>query len=153
MMRKLLVIAGILGIVGVAVVGALYATYPVQFVIFGALIRNYFLTWSAPPGATTTELNAAYKALPVAPSPLAGSALPGSAAAGDWPAITEHSLRSVSRRSARSIRNPDNEFSGRDCQRISWFELGLNGIDLIGGNGGQEVKESIERQAVHGQIE
>src|SRR5215472_15059745 len=85
MMRKLLVIAGILGVVGVAVAGALYAAYPVQFVIFGALMRNYFLSWSAPPGTTTTELNAAYKTPPVTPSPLAGSALQASAAAGDWP--------------------------------------------------------------------
>ena len=51
--------------------------------------------------------------------------------------------------------NPDNEFSGRDCQRISWseFELGLKGVDLIGGHGSQDVKESIERQAVLGKIE
>jgi alcohol dehydrogenase (cytochrome c) len=48
-------------------------------------MRNYFLSWSAPTGTTTTELNEAYKALPVTRSPLAGSASPGSAAAGDWP--------------------------------------------------------------------
>ena len=53
------------------------------------------------------------------------------------------------------LSNPDNEFSGRDCQRISWseFELGLKGVDLIGGHGSQDVKESIERQAVLGKIE
>jgi hypothetical protein len=48
MMRKLLVIAGILVVSGMTAAGALYATYPVQFVIFGALMRNYLLTWSAP---------------------------------------------------------------------------------------------------------
>src|SRR6516225_11016036 len=83
MIRKLLAIAGILGIVGVAVAGALYATYPVQFVIFGALMRNYLLTWTAPPGATTTELNSAYKSS-VTPSSPAKQALPN-AAAGNWP--------------------------------------------------------------------
>jgi alcohol dehydrogenase (cytochrome c) len=46
-------------------------------------MRNYILTWSAPPGATTTELNAAYKSS-VTPSSPAEQALPN-AAAGDWP--------------------------------------------------------------------
>src|SRR5215470_11199415 len=49
--------------------------------------------------------------------------------------------------------NPDNEFSGRDCKRISWNELGLDGVDLIGGDGSQDVQESVDRQAVFGKIE
>ena len=52
---------------------------------FAGLTRNYFLSWSAPPGTTTTELNAAYKAAEAAaPSPAAEAPSP-SAAAGDWP--------------------------------------------------------------------
>ena len=48
--------------------------------IIAALTRNYFISLSAPPGTTTTELNAAYKA----PSP-AAEAPSVSATAGDWP--------------------------------------------------------------------
>src|SRR5215467_13546845 len=85
MMRKLLVIAGILVVVGIAAAGTLYAAYPVQFVIFGALMRNYLLTWSVPEGRTTLEVNAADEApqTVVAASP-AAAAIPG-ATAGDWP--------------------------------------------------------------------
>ena len=35
----------------------------------------------------------------------------------------------------------------------SELELGLNGVDLIGGHGSQDVKEGIDRQTVPGQIE
>jgi alcohol dehydrogenase (cytochrome c) len=53
------------------------------------MTRNYFISWSAPPGTTTTELNAAYKAAePVAPSPPAEAPSP-SAASGDWPSYNK----------------------------------------------------------------
>jgi alcohol dehydrogenase (cytochrome c) len=49
------------------------------------LTRNYLISWSAPPGTTTTELNAAYQgAGAAAPSPPAGAPSAG-AAAEDWP--------------------------------------------------------------------
>ena len=88
MRRKLIVIAGVLvalGAAGAAAGGALYYAYPVQVSIFAGLTRNYLLSWSTPPGTTTTELNAAYKAAEaVAASPAADAPSP-SATAGDWP--------------------------------------------------------------------
>jgi hypothetical protein len=72
MKHKLLIIAGALGVTGAAVAGALYLAYPVQVSTLGGLTRNYFVSWSAPPGATTTEVNAAYKgAVAAAPQPTA----------------------------------------------------------------------------------
>ena len=62
MKYKLLIIAGALGVTGAAAGGGLYLAYPVQVSTFAGLTRNYLLSWSAPPGTTTTELNAAYKA-------------------------------------------------------------------------------------------
>src|SRR5271157_4209282 len=73
-----------LGVIGGAVGGGLYYLYPVQVSTIAGLTRNYFISWSAPPGTTTTELNTAYKGGgTVAPSPLAEAPLPS--AAGDWP--------------------------------------------------------------------
>jgi alcohol dehydrogenase (cytochrome c) len=86
MKHKLLIIAGILVVVGMAVAGGLYAAYPVRFLIFGALMRNYFLTWSAPEARTTLEVNPAYKApQTVVASPPAASPLLAGAAGADWP--------------------------------------------------------------------
>ena len=59
--------------------------YPVQVSIFGALTRNYFLTLFAPPGTTTTELNAAYKDAGAAAPSLPAEASSPSVTAGDWP--------------------------------------------------------------------
>ena len=59
---KLLVFAGALGVTGAAVGGGLYLAYPVQVTTLAAMTRNYLLSWSVPPGTTTTESNAAYKA-------------------------------------------------------------------------------------------
>jgi hypothetical protein len=73
MKYKLLIIAVALGVTGAAVAGALYLAYPVQITTLAAMARNYLLSWSAPPGTTTTELNAAYKA-----GPLEGPTGPGS---------------------------------------------------------------------------
>ena len=85
MIKKLLIIAGALGVAGAAAGGALYYAYPVQVSTLAGLTRNYLLSWAAPPGTTTTELNAAYKgAGAAAPSPAAEAPSP-SAAAGDWP--------------------------------------------------------------------
>jgi alcohol dehydrogenase (cytochrome c) len=85
MIKKLLIIVGVLGVIGAAAGGALYYFYPVRVSIFAALTRNYILSWAAPPGTTTTESNAAYKAADaVAPAASAEASLP-SATAGDWP--------------------------------------------------------------------
>jgi alcohol dehydrogenase (cytochrome c) len=85
MRRKLFIVVGILIVVGMAAVGVLYAAYPVRFLIFGALMRNYLLTWSAPKGVTTLEVNPAYKAeQTVVASAPAASPL-SSATAAEWP--------------------------------------------------------------------
>jgi GMC oxidoreductase len=83
--HKLLIIAGALGVIGAAAAGALYLAFPVQVSTLGGLARNYLVSWSAPPGATTTELNAAYKgAGTAAPPPTAAASTPNTTA-GDWP--------------------------------------------------------------------
>jgi alcohol dehydrogenase (cytochrome c) len=85
MTKKLLIIAGALVATGAAAAGALFYAYPIQTMLFGALTINYFRSWSAPPGTTTTELNAASKgAGPVAPVP-PSAAPPPNATTGDWP--------------------------------------------------------------------
>ena len=85
MRHKLFIIAGALVVIGAAVGGGLYYVYPVQVSTIAGMTRNYFISWSAPPGTTTTELNPAYKAAAAAaPSPPAAAPSPN-AAAGDWP--------------------------------------------------------------------
>jgi len=81
MMKKLFIIACVLAVIGAAAGGALYYAYPVQVSTFAGLTRNYILSWSAPSGTTTTELNTAYKeASAAASSPV--QALSASASAG-----------------------------------------------------------------------
>ena len=87
-MRRNLLIAALVALallaVGAATGRILYRAYPVQMSLFAALTRNYVRSWGAPPGATTTELNAAYKS--AADPPPAPSVAPTSHAAGDdWP--------------------------------------------------------------------
>jgi hypothetical protein len=61
MKKKLLTIVGTLVVIAAGVGGALYYAYPVKVSLFAGLTRNYILSLFAPPGTTTTELNAAYK--------------------------------------------------------------------------------------------
>ena len=63
MKYKLLIIAVAIGVTGAAIGGGLYLAYPVQVSTIAGLTRNYLISWSAPPGTITTELNAAYKAV------------------------------------------------------------------------------------------
>jgi alcohol dehydrogenase (cytochrome c) len=80
---KLLVIAGALGVAGAAIGGGLYLAYPVQVSTIAGLTRNFILSWSAPPGTITTELNTAYKEAGGVASSAAAEASPSTAA--DWP--------------------------------------------------------------------
>ena len=88
MKKKLLIIVIIVGalfVIGAATGGALYYAYPVQVSTIAGLTRNYFISLSAPPGTTTTELNAAYKA----PCARPAEAPSVSATAGDWPSYNK----------------------------------------------------------------
>jgi alcohol dehydrogenase (cytochrome c) len=81
--HNFLIIAGALVVTGAAAAGALYYAYPVQVSTLGGLTRNYFISWSAPPGTIATELNPAYKAAAaVAPQ---SRAPPPITSTGDWP--------------------------------------------------------------------
>ena len=82
---KLLIIAGALGVTGAAIGGGLYLAYPVQVSTLAGMTRNYLISWSAPPGTITTELNAAYKEAGAVASSPAAEASPPIATAGDWP--------------------------------------------------------------------
>ncbi len=86
MKRKYWIGLGVIALVGIAVVGALYVAFPVQFTTLGGMARNYVLTLSTPAGTVATELNPAYKAVAAAGSvpPESEVSWPG-AAAGDWP--------------------------------------------------------------------
>lgn len=85
MKKKIFIIACALVAMGAITAAVLYYAYPVQVSTFAGLTRNYFISWFAPLGTTTTESNAAHKdAGAVAPSPPAEAASAG-ANAGDWP--------------------------------------------------------------------
>src|SRR5262249_56397302 len=100
---KLFVVVGALFAIGGAAAGGLYFAYPVQVSIFGGLTRNYLITLFAPSGTATTESNAAYKGVgTVTPRLLQRYRRAQLREIGR--ATTKHSLRSVTRSSARSIR-------------------------------------------------
>src|SRR5215467_11728048 len=89
-MKRILIIVGVLFVIGAVTGAGLYVAFPNQMSIIGGLTRNYFLSWSAPAGTTTTESNASYKGAEiVAASPAAGpptsAEVPSSSATGDWP--------------------------------------------------------------------
>ena len=82
MKKKLFLIAVALVVIGAATAGALYDLFPVRVSLFAAMARNYILSWSAPRGTATTELNAAYKGAALALTPAAEAP---SDSVGDWP--------------------------------------------------------------------
>ena len=83
MNRKFLLAAGVIFVAGVAVVGGLFATYPVQFITMGGIARNWVLTLSMPAGTVSTQVNPAYKAATSPSAPSADAAWPN-ANPGDW---------------------------------------------------------------------
>ncbi len=137
MRYKLLIIVGALVVIGAAAAGALYYTYPVQMATYAGLTRNYFISWSAPPGTVTTEANTAYKgAGAVAPSPSAEAASAG-ANAGAWPSYNR--TLTSERYSPLSQINTKNVGKLRvlctyDVNQFAAFESGLIMVDnaLIG---------------------
>ena len=89
--RKLFIIACALFVLGAAAAGALYLAFPVQMSTIGGLSRNYLISWSAPPGTTTTELNAAYKGAGAVPSSPPAAAPSPNTTGGDWPSYNRTS--------------------------------------------------------------
>lgn len=86
-MRRSLLIAALaalaLGAAGATAGRILYRAYPVQMSLFAALTRNSIRSWGAPPGATTTELNLAYRT--EAAAPVLSTVTTSNAIADDWP--------------------------------------------------------------------
>jgi alcohol dehydrogenase (cytochrome c) len=136
MKKKLLIIACALVVIGAAAAGAVYYAYPVQVSTFAGLARNYFISWFAPPGTTTTESNTAYNGTAaVAPAPPAEAALPG--AAGDWPSYN----RTLTSERYSQLSEIDTKNVGKlkvlctyDVDQFAAFESGLIMVDnaLIG---------------------
>ena len=94
-MRKTYFVIGIAAVVAVSLAlmvpaakRALYRSNPVRAAVFAGLARNYIWSWTAPPGATTTELNPNYHG-PGAVAP--GAVAPASPAtlADDWPSYNK----------------------------------------------------------------
>src|SRR3984957_159105 len=86
MRRRLLI--GVIVALAILAAGAaagriLYRVYPVQMSLFAALTRNAIRSWGAPPGATTTEQNPAYK--DAAASPTRSTVATPNAAGDEWP--------------------------------------------------------------------
>jgi alcohol dehydrogenase (cytochrome c) len=81
----LLIIVGALIIGGGVTGAALYHFYPVQVATYAGLTRSAVLTWSAPPGTTTTEANPDYKAAAAVTKSPAANVQAAGTAAGDWP--------------------------------------------------------------------
>src|SRR5271166_4759814 len=137
MKYKLLIIACALGVIGAAVGGALYLIYPVQVSTLAGLTRNYFISLRAPPGTTTTELNAAYKgAGAVAPSPPADAPSP-TATAEEWPSynrtLTSERYSLVSQINTKNV-GKLKVLCTYDVDQFAAFESGLIMVDnaLIG---------------------
>jgi alcohol dehydrogenase (cytochrome c) len=67
---------------------ALYRSNPVRAAVFAGLARNYIWSWTAPPGATTTELNPNYRG-PGAAAPGAVAGASPASLADDWPSYNK----------------------------------------------------------------
>ena len=137
MNKKLPIIACALVVIGAAAAGALYYAYPVQVSTFAGLTRNYFLSWSAPPGTTTTELNTAYKGVvAAAPSLPAEAPLPNTTT-GDWPSynktLTSERYSQLSQINTKNV-GKLKVLCTYDVDQFAAFESGLIMVDnaLIG---------------------
>jgi alcohol dehydrogenase (cytochrome c) len=84
MKNKLSIIAGVLVVAGAVAAGALYFYWDQAVPVVGMAI-NYYRSFSAPAGTTSTELAPGSSGAGV----LAASAPPPAAAAGDWPSYNK----------------------------------------------------------------
>jgi alcohol dehydrogenase (cytochrome c) len=134
---KIAVVLALIGATAAAAGGALYLAYPIQVSTFAGLTRNYLISWFAPVGTTTTELNAAYEgAAAVAASPPADVPLPN-AAAGDWPSynrtLTSDRYSQLSQINTKNV-GKLKVLCTYDVNQLAAFESGLIMVDnaLIG---------------------
>ena len=137
MLKKLLLLAGAIIVVGGIAGGALYYLYPVRVSVFAGLTRNFFLSWSAPPGTVSTELNpAGQSAAAVVPAP-AAQAPPPEPSGADWPSYN----RTLTSDRFSPLRQINTENVGKlkvlctyDVGQFAAFESGLIMVDnaLIG---------------------
>lgn len=130
-MKRSLVIAA-LAVLGLAAAGAaagrlVYRTYPVQASLSVALMRNYIRSWGAPPGATRTELNPAYRSAAAATPTLSAAA----ATAGDgddWPSynrtLTSERFSPLAEINAATVANL-RILCTYDTKQYTSFESGL----------------------------
>ncbi len=134
MKSKLFIIACALVVIGAAAGGTLYYLYPVQVSTLAGMTRNYLISWSVPPGATTTELKSPKPPPAAGPSPPAASP---SAAAGDWPSYNKtltserySELSEINTKNAGKLK----VLCTYDIDQFAAFESGLIMVDnaLIG---------------------
>jgi alcohol dehydrogenase (cytochrome c) len=137
MRYKLLIIIGALIVIGAAAAGALYYAYPVQMATYAGMMRNYLISWSAPPGTVTTESNAAYKGAGAhAPSHPAEAASAG-LNSGDWPSynrtLTSERYSPLSQINTKNV-GKLKVLCTYDVDQFAAFESGLIMLDnaLIG---------------------
>src|SRR5271170_8254872 len=95
---------------------------------YAGLTRNYFISWSAPPGTTTTELNAAYKGAAAA-APLPPAAAPSAGAAvEDWPSynrtLTSERYSPLNQINTKNVRKLK-VLCTYDVAQFAAFETGL----------------------------
>jgi alcohol dehydrogenase (cytochrome c) len=130
MKRTLLI--GALSALAILAAGAaagriLYRVYPVQMSLFAAMTRNYARSWGAPPGVTTTEVNAAYTSA-AAPAPAPPPVRGVDATGDDWPTynrtLTSERYSPLAEINAKTVRNLK-ILCTYDTKQYTSFEPGL----------------------------
>jgi alcohol dehydrogenase (cytochrome c) len=86
--KCLLIIAGVLVVTGTVAAGTIYAYWD-QAVPLAGMAINYFRSWSAPLGTTTTELAPASKDTGIVAPSNPAAASPPDAIAADWPSYNK----------------------------------------------------------------
>jgi alcohol dehydrogenase (cytochrome c) len=104
---------------------AIYSSHPVQAALFAGLARNYVWSWTAPSGATTTEVNPNYHGAAAAASPSRASQ---ANLAGDWPSynrtLTSERYSPLDQINTRTIGNLT-VLCTYDTREYTNFESGL----------------------------
>jgi alcohol dehydrogenase (cytochrome c) len=127
MKKKLFIIAGALVVTGAAAAGTLYA-YRDQAVPAAGMAINYFRSWSAPSGTTTTELAAASKDAWTVALSAPAAALRPNATAGNWPSynktLTSERYSQLSQINTKNV-SKLKVLCTYDTKQYTGFEAGL----------------------------